>query len=65
MSFQNHLEQKRIRGMERAERKALAAKRIPFHGVMTTQKIVLGQRYLALADMPFSASIAAVHIHKG
>lgn len=62
MSFQNHSERKRVRRTERADRKARASRRIPFHGVMTTKKIVIGQRYLAVHGLPFSPSVAAVQI---
>lgn len=62
MAARNRLDQKAIRRRERASRKAKAAREIPFAGLMTTKRIVLGQRYNAVHGMDFSFSIAAVAI---
>ena len=64
MSKQNELSQKRLRRVERAERKALVARRIRFHGVMTTREIVLGNRYLAAHGFPFSFGAASVQLQR-
>lgn len=63
MSRQNSFAAKQERRGERADRKAKAAQRIPFAGVITTKKIVLGARYNALHDLAFSPSAASVVIH--
>lgn len=62
MSHRNHPDQKAARRRERATRKARAAREIPFHGVVVTKQQVLGQRYLAMIGLPFSATVAAVAI---
>lgn len=65
MSQRNIHAIKALRRVERVDHKERAVQRIPFHGVMTTKKIVLGQRYLALIGLPFSHTVAAVRIIEG
>jgi hypothetical protein len=60
MSFHNHIEQKRLRRAERADRKAKSARRIPYGGVVVHSKMVLGHRYLASKGLDFSPGVAAV-----
>lgn len=64
MSRQNSFAAKQERRGERADRKAKAAQRIPFAGVITTKRIVMGARYNALHDLAFSPSAASVRIAK-
>lgn len=64
MSRQNSFAAKQERRGERADRKAKTAQRIPFAGVITTKRIVMGARYNALHDLAFSPSAASVRIAK-
>lgn len=62
MSRQNSLASKRLRRAERANRKAQAAKRIPFVGRVIDRKTVLSHRYRAVHGLEFSSAVAAVAI---
>jgi len=62
MSARNTLAAKAERRQERSARKAAAARRVPFHGVVVTKGEVLGHRYLAVHGLPYSSRVASVHI---